>query len=58
MMLRDFKPVPGVWGKARPGWAQANEVLRMRIGDFFRSPRRPSHERKREGMKVNARPER
>jgi len=31
-MLRDFKPVPGVCGKARPEWAQANEVLRMRIG--------------------------
>jgi len=24
----------------------------------FRSPRRPSHEKRREGMKVNARPER
>ncbi|MEG9194436.1 MAG: hypothetical protein V6S10_03820 [Candidatus Methanoglobus sp.] len=27
-------------------------------GGFFRSPRRPSHEKRREGMKVNARPER
>jgi len=57
-MLRDFKPVPDMWGKIKPEWVQANEVQKMRIGGFFRSPRKPSHERRREGMKVNARLER
>jgi hypothetical protein len=28
------------------------------VGGFNRSPRKPSHERRREGMKDNARPER
>jgi len=30
----------------------------MDVGGFIRSPRKPSHEKRREGMKVNARPER
>jgi transposase len=30
----------------------------MDVGGFFCSPRRPFHEKRGEGMKVNARPER
>jgi len=24
-------PVPGMWGKIKPEWVQANEMLRMRL---------------------------
>jgi hypothetical protein len=30
----------------------------MDVGAFTRSPRKPSHDRRREGMKVNTKPER
>jgi hypothetical protein len=29
-------PVPGMWGKIKPEWVQANEMLRMRIGRGWR----------------------
>jgi hypothetical protein len=51
-----------IWRKrAGPGWQEKDRdvtVKNTRWMQDFRSPRRPSHEKRREGMKVNARPER
>jgi hypothetical protein len=63
-MLRDFKPLPGVWGKIKPEWVKrlkcsgcgleedrdviAAPQVPDGCGGFFRSPRRPSHEKRRD----------
>jgi len=65
---RDFKLVSDMGGKLSPNGAQADEMQKMQSehnsceepvpeipdGCFIRSPRKPSHERRRKWMKVNA----